>query len=334
MQTRILDLDDSIVRQQALVRHSRAEVLPLREWGPSLRLACAHGLFRRFEDHLAQLLGPADDSQPSLSFLGSGDFHHLSLALLRRLRCPCNLLVIDNHPDWMRGVPFLHCGTWLYHAARLPAVARIFHVGGDIDFDNAYRWLAPWSMLRSGKIIVMPARHRFRGRRWANVEHRPLRHDASESARREFIEDWLSPFRAELAARPLYISLDKDVLPASEAAVNWDSGHLTTLEVLEVLEAFAAAAGGELAGMDVVGDWSPVRLRGWLRHLLHWTEHPSLTIHAEEAAHRNEPLNLLLFERVSTWSARPAPRGQSLPACPDVKCSFRSGPFNSRLNWP
>jgi arginase family enzyme len=323
MQTRILDLDDSIVRQQTLVRQARAEVVPLRDWGPSLRLACAHGSIRRFEDHLTRLLGSHSDNRPFLSFLGSGDFHHVSLALLRRLRVPCNLLVIDNHPDWMRGVPFLHCGTWLYHAAQLPAVARIFHVGGDVDFDNAYRWLAPWSMLRSGKIVVAPARRRFRGRRWANIENRPLRRRAGEAACHEDIEELLNPFRVELAARPLYISLDKDVLPASEAMVNWDSGHLTMPEVLEVLEAFVAAAGGELAGMDGVGDWSPIRLRGLSRRVLHWTEHPSLTIHAEEATRRNERLNLRLLERVSAWSALAAPLGQPPPSRPDAKCFFR-----------
>jgi hypothetical protein len=303
MQTRILDLDDSLVRQQVLVRRSHAEVLPLRDWGPSLRLACAHRSFRRFEDRLARLLGCASDSQPFLNFPGSGDFHHVSLALLRRLRRPCNLLVIDNHPDWMRGIPFLHCGTWLYHAAQLPAVERIFHVGGDVDFDNAYRGLAPWPMLRCGKIVVAPARRYFRGQRWAKIEHRPLRRRADEAMRRDFLEDWLTPFRAELAARPLYISLDKDVLTASEAVVNWDSGHLTTPEVLEVLEAFVSAAEGEFAGMDVVGDWSPVCLRGFFRRLLHWTEHPPLRIHAEEATRRNEALNLRLLDDLLRWSA-------------------------------
>ena len=93
--------------------------------------------------------------EPTLTFYGSGDFHHVSLALVRRRRAPFNLLVLDNHPDWMRGVPFLHCGTWLYHAARLPQVRRIFHVGGDVDFDNVYRWLAPWPLLHAGKIVTL-----------------------------------------------------------------------------------------------------------------------------------------------------------------------------------
>ncbi len=231
MLTRILDLDGSLVRQEMLLRWSQPAILPLEAWGPSLRLACSFRSFRRFEDHLGRLTGCERDVTPHLNFLGSGDFHHVSLALLRRLPRPCNLLILDNHPDWMRGVPLLHCGTWLHHAAQLPGVERIFHVGGDVDFDNAYRWLAPWPMLRSGKIVVSPARRSFTGLRWANVPHRPLKCREGESADLSSIMNWLMPYRVELTARPLYVSLDKDVLTASESVVNWDSGHLTREEV-------------------------------------------------------------------------------------------------------
>jgi arginase family enzyme len=300
MQTRILDLDGSLLRQKLLIQQSQATILPLEDRGPSIRLACGHGSFRRFQDRLTHLTGSERDSRPFLSFIGSGDFHHISLALLRRLRGPCNLLVLDNHPDWMRGIPFLHCGTWLYHAAQLSGVRRIFHIGGDVDFDNAYRWLAPWSMLRSGKIVVSPSRRHFEGRQWARIKHGSLRQRAEEPTERERIEDWLAPFRADLADFPLYISLDKDVLTASETSVNWDSGHLRTREALNVAQAFLDASDGNLAGMDVVGDWSPVRVRGLFRRFLHWTEHPPLTIDPEQATRRNEALNLLLHDRFGT----------------------------------
>lgn len=300
MLPRVLDLDGSIVRQTQLMQRMNTAVLRLQEWGPNLRLACRHVSLARFENRLAQLAGSPHDREPFLTFLGSGDFHHVSLALLRRLPGPCNLLVIDNHPDWMRGVPLLHCGTWLFHAAQLPGVRRIFHLGGEVDFDNGYHWLAPWPMLRRGKIVVAPPRRRFRGRRWSTIPHRPLRRCPNKAAGHRVVEDWLLPYRAELAAWPLYISLDKDVLTASEAVVNWDSGQLTVPELLAILEVFAAAAGGRLLGMDVVGDWSPVHLRGLLRRLLHWSEHPVLAIDADEAARRNEALNLRLVECMSS----------------------------------
>jgi hypothetical protein len=296
MQTRILDLDGSVAQQHRLVARC-AQVIPLRDWAPRIRLACRWRAFERFEQALAQRLGTSQD-KPALSFVGSGDFHHVSLALLARREAPCNLLVLDNHPDWMRGVPLLHCGTWLYHAARLPAVRRIFHVGGEVDFDNYYRWMAPWPLLTSGKITVLPALRPFAGAGWGHVPHRPLRERHEQPARREHIEALLDPFRPDLAEHPLYVSLDKDVLGAAEAVVNWDSGHLQSKEMLEVLGAFLSASAG-MAGMDVVGDWSPVRVQGLLRNWLHYTEHPRLDVDPQEAQTRNEALNLTVQEAIT-----------------------------------
>src|SRR5262249_38384964 len=148
--------------------------LPAQDWGPRVRLACAFRTFHRFRRWLGEAL-PTDD--PGVTLYGSGDFHHVTLALLERVRGPFNLLALDNHPDWMRGIPFLHCGTWLWHALRLPALRRVFHCGGEADFDNAYRWLAPWSEIRAGRVVVFPARRRFRRGGWAGVEVRPLQAD-------------------------------------------------------------------------------------------------------------------------------------------------------------
>jgi hypothetical protein len=305
MQTRIIDLDGSLVRQSTFQRRSGAVVLRLQKWGRNLRLACSHRKFASFEKDLAQFAGSSCDTRSVLNFLGSGDFHHVSLALLRRLPGPFNLLVIDNHPDWMRCVPFLHCGTWLYHAAQLPMVRRIFHLGGEVDFDNSYRRLAPWPMIRSGKIVVAPPRRRYQGRCWVCVNHRPLRRSPDEPASLDNIEEWLTPYRNELTDIPLYISLDKDVMMASEAAVNWDSGQLTGEEVLAILQAFSNAAEGELMGMDVVGDWSPVHLHGLMRRFFHWTEHPSLAIQAKDATRINEAINLRLLECLGQVRAVP-----------------------------
>jgi hypothetical protein len=300
MDIRILDLDGALTAQKALLQR-RYVLCPARDWGPHFRLACSFGRFRRFERTLAERLGGAADRAPCLTLYGSGDFHHVSLALVRRLTRPFNLLVLDNHPDWMRGLPFLHCGTWLYHAARLPLLRHVFHVGGDVDFDNAFRWLAPWQMLREGHITVFPAVRRFQGVLWAGVDHEPLRPDADTPLTPERLHDLLDPYRKELVRWPLYVSLDKDVMTPDDAVVNWDSGHLHLSEVSIVLEGFENAARGNLAGMDIVGDWSPVRLQGWFRRLFHWTEHPALAVNPADARQRNEQVNLALLADRASW---------------------------------
>jgi hypothetical protein len=298
MPIRVLDLDGSLLRQNTLLAKHWPAIIPTRHWGSGIRLACSFRRFRRFESEMASLLGADKDHTPAITLYGSGDFHHVSLALLHRLAAPCNLLILDNHPDWMRGVPFLHCGTWVYHAARLPMIRRVFHVGGDVDFDNYYRPLAPWPALQSGAIRVFPGIRRFERGQWRHVRNEPLRLPREARCRQQRLEQMLRPFAAELAVRPLYVSLDKDVLAAEHAIVNWDSGHLDLPEVKLVLTTFLELANGQLAGMDIVGDWSPVHLRGWLRRFFHLTEHPGLHVDPDQADDINQQTNLDLLSTI------------------------------------
>lgn len=291
MDVRILDLDRSMIGPFDLADPVR--VIPLRSWGPRLRLACTFAGFGRFEADLAAALGPTDSSG-QLTFIGSGDFHHVSLALLRRLPTPFNLLVLDNHPDWMRGLPFLHCGTWLHHAIGLPLCRQVFHVGGDVDFDNRYRWLAPWPALRSGRLTVMPAIRRFHGGQWSAIPHTPVRATRDRPASPRRMRDLLIAHAADLQRFPLYISLDKDVLTRADASVNWESGHLQLSEVQMILKAFIRHADQRLAGMDIVGDWSPVEATGVFRKALAWTEHPALDVDPDTAVRLNAQTNRAL----------------------------------------
>lgn len=308
MEARIIDLDGSLFPQRAVAQRTGAVVYPARHWGPRIRLACSFRRFRRFEQEVSRLLGETD-AGPHLTWYGSGDFHHVSLALLRRLTRPVNLLVLDNHPDWMRFVPFLHCGTWLWHAARLPQVRRIFHIGGDVDFDNAYRCLAPWSLIRSGKIVVIPATRRYERFPWSGIACEPLRIAPEKPANLVRVAEVLQPFRNMLGVCPLYISLDKDVMAAADSVVNWDSGRLTLGEVKNVLDAACGFAG--LTGMDIIGDWSPVVAQGWFRQVFHQTMHPALDILWEDAARRNQATNLALLDSdalKNAWPVQPTLR--------------------------
>jgi hypothetical protein len=294
MDLRILDLDGSLTAQRGL-RAYQPVIHAAGDWGPRIRLACSFSRFRHFERDLAERLGTPNDEMPWLTMYGSGDFHHVSLAFVRRVTRPFNLLVVDNHPDWMTRLPFLHCGTWLYHAARLPLVRNVYHLGGDVDFDNSFRWLAPWRLLRSGRISVFPAVRRYRGGAWDQVPHEPLRPAPDERLTHDRLEMLLQPHRDELEQWPLYVSLDKDVMQSREAVVNWDSGHLELEEVQTILDVFRDWSQDQLAGMDIVGDWSPVRLHGLFRRMFHLTEHPALSVTPGDARRCNERTNQMLL---------------------------------------
>ena len=291
----ILDLDGAVTAQQELVRRRRPQVVALQDWGPRIRIASSFAAYRRFEQACAERWSDHADG-PVLTLYGSGDFHHVTLALLRRLRKPFNLLILDKHPDWMRGIPFMHSGTWLNHAFKLPNLRSVFHIGGDLDFDNSFYWFAPWPQLRSGVVTVVPAVRSFTRGRWRDVPNRPLRESADRVMTGARLTALLTEAGADLARYPLYITLDKDLMRVDDAAVNWDSGCLQLSEVQSVLSGFVTACGGRLAGMDIVGDWSPVRVRGLMRHVLHWTEHPSLRVDPAEAAERNGRTNQVLID--------------------------------------
>ncbi|QEH34044.1 hypothetical protein OJF2_25770 [Aquisphaera giovannonii] len=287
MRIRALDLDGSLVAQRRLLG-DRPDLhrFPAREWGPRIRLACTPREYGRFAAWLERAVG---GEPAAITLYGSGDFHHVTLALLRRIDGPFNLLILDKHPDWMRGIPFLHCGTWVRHALRLPNLRRVFHCGGELDFDNAYRVLAPWADIEARRIQVLPARRRFFGARWGRIDHGPLLDrgelDLDDLGRR--LEAW----RDVLARHALYVSIDKDVLRAEDAAVNWDSGFLRLDQATAVLRAFLDAAGGRLAGADLLGDWSPIALGTRLNRLCHRLDHPSPDHDPDEAARKNEAAN-------------------------------------------
>lgn len=295
MRVRVIDLDGSITVQDRVLRNFRPDVYDLRRWGPRIRLACRWKRFYRFERRLDRELGVDDYLEPHINLLGSGDFQHVTLALLRRVRHPFNLLVLDKHPGWTRGLPILHCGGWLQHAARLPQVRRIFHLGGDRNFDDARRWLAPTKLVRSNKIVVVPAVRCFKAGFWRNQAHQPLRPQFETMLERERMEELMWPYLDELDRVPLYVSLDKDVMWMPESLVNWDSGHLDLNEVQEVVQFFMKAAGNDLIGMDIVGDWSPVHVEGVFRRLLHRFAHPRNSVDADQARLCNERTNLMLL---------------------------------------
>jgi hypothetical protein len=285
----VLDLDGSLAVQAGVLSGANASWISAGNWAPRIRLACPFRTFRRFQAWLGPRL---TDSDAQVTLYGSGDFHHVTLALLRRIREPFNLLVLDKHPDWMKGVPFLHCGTWLRHALRLPNLIRVFHCGGELDFDNAYRWLAPWADIRTGRIVVFPAFRRYTRGAWAGVRVHPL---LVGYPLRDVLLDALEDYHDDLAARPLYVSIDKDVLVAADAAVNWDSGLLCTNDAVTVVETFLAAAGGKLIGADLLGDWSPVKLGHLLSRFFDWLDHPSPRHSLEQATTLNVKANRALL---------------------------------------
>jgi len=295
MKLQILDLDGSLIEQKDFYHDRAVKIVPLREWGPSIRICCSFSAFRRFEETCKKKCLQAGQD-PVISFFGSGDFHHVTLSMLRQLHDPFNVLVLDKHPDWMCGAPLMHCGTWVAHAVQLPNLQHLFHLGGALDLENWLYRFAPWKHLSAGRVKVVPALKKLTRGRWRSVAYEPLRAAPAQPLSVERLESLCADFQSDMARFPLYISIDKDVMRASEAPTNWDSGYLELDEVRRIVTRLVGTTGAKVIGMDVLGDWSRPVMHGLLRKILNKTEHPAIEVQPERAMVANSRTNRILLE--------------------------------------
>lgn len=221
----------------------------------ALRFACGTRVLAEFATWLREALGASRGP----AFLGSGDFHHLTLALLVRHAAAVDLVVLDNHPDNMRFPVGVHCGSWVRHAARLAQVRRVDVVGiASADASGRHGWEHYREPLRSGRLTYWCI---GADTRWA------ARAGLAQQVRSfESTADMLEAFALAQSRRstPVHVSIDKDVLSAEVARTNWDQGVLDERDLLVAL----GTLHGRVAGADVTGGVSRARYRGLLKRML------------------------------------------------------------------
>lgn len=272
----VLDFDASVLQI------SDTEMrLDLREWEETTRFGASWSDYGKLQRDLRRIL----PDQYSCAFTGSGDFHHISLILLEHIIAvnhlgpeSLDLIVCDNHPDNMRYLFGIHCGSWVRYASRLPAVRRIHVVGitsGDIAVARSWEnYLGPF--LRK-KLFYwsIGVNADWLGLLW--------RKECSKSFATP--QDLLEAFLPELdSATGLYLSMDKDVLSTTEVKTNWDQGVFTT----PLLENLIGACAGKLLGADVCGDISFYTYQSRLKSFLAGLDGPGEAIHPKELRQAQE----------------------------------------------
>lgn len=262
-----------------------ALVLPLADWQERIRFGCRRGTLTALARHLDARL-PA---RHGTVFLGSGDYHHVSWPLIARQAGRCDVVVFDNHPDNMRYLFGVHCGSWVRRVAALPNVACVHVVGiTSSDVALAHAWENHLLPLARGKL-----RYWCLGvdTRWARRLRLPvLGFDSSAQL--------LDRYADEVARRAsaVYLSIDKDVLHPDAARTNWDQGQLSADELL----AAVALLRGKLVGSDVTGEVSTYRYRSPLKRWLSALDDQPQIAPAELAAWQAQQraLNLRLLEAI------------------------------------
>ncbi|HXS72680.1 MAG TPA: hypothetical protein VN725_01445 [Rhodanobacteraceae bacterium] len=255
---RILDTDASVDTEalRDVAPWKSITEIDLRDLGPALRLWSR----RKTMEAARARLAAGEERHPSITFLGSGDYHHLAALLIGRLREPVSVLHIDNHPDWVRLAPRWHCGSWINRLLELPVVKRVVTVGPcSEDLTHPARKGGNLAALDNGKLALFPWQHapsRVRrriadgpGHHWSNgyLQWRNL-------AERQ-LADACDAVVAALPGEAVWITLDKDVLPEREALTNWDQGRMPLHAVVEMIGAVGARKC--VVGADVCGEYSP-----------------------------------------------------------------------------
>ncbi|KGI77752.1 arginase family protein [Oleiagrimonas soli] len=248
----VLDLDGSVDTLE------RAVVVPLAHWCDDLRFACSQRRLRAFGERMRELL----PNEAGTVFTGSGDFHHLSVPLIERIaaqRGPLEVVVFDNHPDNMRFVFGVHCGSWVHDVAALPNVLHVHVVGiTSSDIGPMHAWENRLRPLRRGRLTYWSIGARTG---WARAL-------GMGSAFRNFDDAHalLQAFQAEMAQRdtPIYLSIDKDVLSPEDARTNWDQGCMRE----DDLHAAIRDLRGRIVGSDITGEVSVARYAHWWKRAL------------------------------------------------------------------
>lgn len=277
----VLDVDGSVLPLGG------ERVVALQDWQEELRFACSRASLRRFSALLDERL-PA---RHGTVLFGSGDFHHLSYPLLRRLDAGARyqLVVLDNHPDNMR-YPFgIHCGSWVGWAAALPQISHV-HVLGitSHDIGSAHAWENRWRPLLSGRLTYWSMGVPVRWARYMGLG-RGFRSFDSPSA---LVEAFVAEQQRQ--PQPTYLSIDKDVFAEEVARTNWDQGRFRLGHALAVIHALHE---GGLVGSDITGEVSQYRYRSRVKRLLSaldgQPEIPGHTLHAWQAQQREVNQRLL-----------------------------------------
>ena len=246
----ILDFDRSVAPISGAVS------IDLSAWQDTIRYGCSLDDLARLQAFLeTNGAGPAP-----VTFLGSGDFHHVTYVLMRRRPAPrpFQVVVFDNHPDNMRYPWGIHCGSWLSHVCALPSVSKVTVVG--IASDDVR-----WNHLWENRLLPL-VRGKLEYLCFASVS--PLGRllpgfvDLSRDGDRQ--PDRLADRIASANADPIYLSIDKDVLAPAAVQTNWDQGLMRDDELLDIVRCLRP----RIFAADVTGEISFFRYSSWWKRML------------------------------------------------------------------
>jgi hypothetical protein len=274
---RILNFDDSLTGQKILLERFNPAVIDLRQLGEFARLWSGPETANRIRNSL----DPKFRHSPT--FLGSGDFHHISALLIEQFSEPISVIVFDYHPDWDTLPPRLGCGSWVSAILRRENVKKVVLLGsGSEDLSSFSIQTGNLNSLRNGRVEIYPYMHKptpvwFRriaednqsiqvsgGILGSKIIWRQLK-DAD-------LKGLFSEIFKRIETKQVYVSIDKDCLKSAYSLTNWEEGCMELEELLLALRLIKENL--QIIGVDIVGDYSPPKTKGRLKTFFSRLDHP------------------------------------------------------------
>ncbi|MFA6130448.1 MAG: hypothetical protein WC731_05665 [Candidatus Omnitrophota bacterium] len=273
---RILNFDNSIIRQPKLLSQYTAKVFDFTGLASSARLFMPEAVRQRIADSLI----PQEKNFPT--FLGSGDFHHLSEILTSQINEPVCLIVFDFHPDWDILPPRFGCGSWVAQALKNKHISKCLLIGmGSNDLSGAALLTGDLGRLAENRLEIYPYR-----RKSSRVYFRHVAENNSINVKRYFfssriiwhelekedLADFILKLIKRLPTQKVYISIDKDCLKSEFSLTNWEQGYLSLVQLLTMVRVIRENL--DIIGLDVTGDYSPPVISSRLKAALSRLDHP------------------------------------------------------------
>lgn len=246
---------------QSVGEINEAKTIDFTQWQDVIRFGCNEKNFQKFKMQLQQAL----PENYGTVLMGSGDYHHISLLLIEQLAKqysadnPIEVIIFDNHPDNMRYLFGVHCGSWVSYVASLPFVSHV-HVLGITSNDIGlwHFWENRWSPLFHKKLTYWSLDVNVSWAKRIGLNHAFRHFDSPDDLITQFLSE---QYRN---TKPIYLSIDKDVLSEEVIHTNWDQGKLQTYHLLDTISSIKP----RIIGSDITGELSIWQPKSWFKRLL------------------------------------------------------------------
>lgn len=273
---RILNLDDSVIRQKKLIERFKPSVIDLTDLGPAARLYTDENTAKAIRDRLEY------NSRRAITFIGSGDFHHITSLLLDNFSEDITVISFDHHPDWDILPPRIGCGSWVTRVLAQANIKKVVLLGvSSGDISPSLFQTGNYDSLEDDRVEIYPYQHKP-----TKVFLRHIPKNISVSVRRELfcdeirwqelktknIAEFFLHILRRLPAKKVYVTIDKDCLKSAYSLTNWEEGHFELDELLLMLKFIKENC--DIIGLDITGDYSVVRAEGFVRKSIIDIDHP------------------------------------------------------------